>query len=134
MLGNVIVGQSGGPTAVINASLAGVYKTAFFPGDVLDAVYSAQIIDLVLQFFVLRKKLTGLLAQVFCAGVGITDDGAQSQQCHRRQYDRSKHQTLQKRRAGAIDQTKAAEKALFRCHGLHLRAVLLFANGYSTLL
>lgn len=28
MLGNVIVGQSGGPTAVINASLAGVYKTA----------------------------------------------------------------------------------------------------------
>lgn len=28
MKGNVIVGQSGGPTAVINASLAGVYKTA----------------------------------------------------------------------------------------------------------
>lgn len=28
MLGNVIVGQSGGPTAVINASLAGVIKTA----------------------------------------------------------------------------------------------------------
>ena len=28
MLGNVIVGQSGGPTAVINSSLAGVYKTA----------------------------------------------------------------------------------------------------------
>ena len=28
MLGNVVVGQSGGPTAVINASLAGVYKTA----------------------------------------------------------------------------------------------------------
>ncbi|KAI4453829.1 glutamine-trna ligase [Holotrichia oblita] len=27
-MGNVIVGQSGGPTAVINASLAGVYKTA----------------------------------------------------------------------------------------------------------
>ena len=26
--GNVIVGQSGGPTAVINSSLAGVYKTA----------------------------------------------------------------------------------------------------------
>ena len=25
---NVIVGQSGGPTAVINSSLAGVYKTA----------------------------------------------------------------------------------------------------------
>lgn len=28
MFGNVIVGQSGGPTAVINASLAGVIKTA----------------------------------------------------------------------------------------------------------
>lgn len=28
MKGNVIVGQSGGPTAVINASLVGVYKTA----------------------------------------------------------------------------------------------------------
>lgn len=28
MKGNVLVGQSGGPTAVINASLAGVYKTA----------------------------------------------------------------------------------------------------------
>lgn len=28
MIGNIIVGQSGGPTAVINASLAGVYKTA----------------------------------------------------------------------------------------------------------
>lgn len=28
MNGNVIVGQSGGPTAVINSSLAGVYKTA----------------------------------------------------------------------------------------------------------
>ena len=28
MIRNIIVGQSGGPTAVINASLAGVYKTA----------------------------------------------------------------------------------------------------------
>ncbi|MCR5606916.1 MAG: 6-phosphofructokinase, partial [Treponema sp.] len=28
MDGNVIVGQSGGPTSVINSSLAGVYKTA----------------------------------------------------------------------------------------------------------
>ena len=27
-LGNVLVGQSGGPTAVINSSLAGVYETA----------------------------------------------------------------------------------------------------------
>ena len=26
--GNVIVGQSGGPTSVINSSLVGVYKTA----------------------------------------------------------------------------------------------------------
>ena len=25
--GNIIVGQSGGPTSVINSSLAGVYKT-----------------------------------------------------------------------------------------------------------
>lgn len=28
MIGNVIVGQSGGPTSVINASLAGVFQTA----------------------------------------------------------------------------------------------------------
>ena len=28
MIGNIIVGQSGGPTSVINASLAGVFKTA----------------------------------------------------------------------------------------------------------
>ena len=28
MVGNVIVGQSGGPTSVINSSLVGVYKTA----------------------------------------------------------------------------------------------------------
>ena len=28
MIGNVIVGQSGGPTSVINSSLAGVFKTA----------------------------------------------------------------------------------------------------------
>ena len=32
MAGNVIVGQSGGPTAVINSSLAGVYKTALACG------------------------------------------------------------------------------------------------------
>ena len=32
MRGNVIVGQSGGPTAVINSSLAGVYKTAIDRG------------------------------------------------------------------------------------------------------
>ncbi|HAX52741.1 MAG TPA: 6-phosphofructokinase, partial [Lachnospiraceae bacterium] len=28
MQGNIIVGQSGGPTAAINSSLAGVYRTA----------------------------------------------------------------------------------------------------------
>ena len=28
ILGNVMVGQSGGPTSVINSSLVGVYKTA----------------------------------------------------------------------------------------------------------
>ena len=28
---NIIVGQSGGPTSVINSSLAGVYKTAIEP-------------------------------------------------------------------------------------------------------
>ena len=33
MVGNVIVGQSGGPTAVINSSLAGVFKTAKDRGD-----------------------------------------------------------------------------------------------------
>ena len=32
MRGNVIVGQSGGPTAVINSSRAGVSKTAFYRG------------------------------------------------------------------------------------------------------
>ena len=37
MSNNVIVGQSGGPTAVINSSLAGVYKTARSLG--ADTVY-----------------------------------------------------------------------------------------------
>ena len=32
MKGNVIVGQSGGPTAVINSSIAGVYRTAIDRG------------------------------------------------------------------------------------------------------
>ena len=32
---NVLVGQSGGPTAVINSSLAGVYETAKACGAVL---------------------------------------------------------------------------------------------------
>ena len=32
MKGNIIVGQSGGPTAVINSSLAGVFKTAMDRG------------------------------------------------------------------------------------------------------
>ena len=30
MKGNVIVGQSGGPTAAINASLAGVYRIDYY--------------------------------------------------------------------------------------------------------
>ena len=34
---NIIVGQSGGPTAVINSSLAGVYKNAIERG--FDKVY-----------------------------------------------------------------------------------------------
>ena len=37
MIGNVIVGQSGGPTSVINASLVGVYKTAHDMG--ADKIY-----------------------------------------------------------------------------------------------
>ena len=37
MTGNVIVGQSGGPTSVINASLVGVYKTAYDMG--ADKIY-----------------------------------------------------------------------------------------------
>lgn len=32
MSGNVLVGQSGGPTSVINASLAGVYQNAIRRG------------------------------------------------------------------------------------------------------
>ena len=32
MKGNIIVGQSGGPTAAINSSLAGVYRTAIDRG------------------------------------------------------------------------------------------------------
>ena len=41
MLGNVIVGQSGGPTSVINSSLAGVFKTAKDRG--ANKVYGMQI-------------------------------------------------------------------------------------------
>ena len=39
--GNAIVGQSGGPTTVINASLAGVIKGAL-NSSVIDIVYGAQ--------------------------------------------------------------------------------------------
>ena len=39
---NVIVGQSGGPTAVINASLAGVYKTAKDMG--ADTIYGMRYV------------------------------------------------------------------------------------------
>ena len=40
MAKNVIIGQSGGPTAVINSSLAGVYKAACSLG--ADKVYGMQ--------------------------------------------------------------------------------------------
>ena len=36
---NLIVGQSGGPTAVINCSLYGVVSEAFRHGDKIDHVY-----------------------------------------------------------------------------------------------
>lgn len=44
MMGNVIVGQSGGPTAVINASVAGVYTAAkrAGAGKVYGMVYGIQ--------------------------------------------------------------------------------------------
>ena len=38
MKGNVLVGQSGGPTTVINASLAGVLSAAF-NSEQIDQVY-----------------------------------------------------------------------------------------------
>ncbi len=45
IMGNVIVGQSGGPTAVINSSLAGVFKTARDSGraDSYDGRRSAKV-------------------------------------------------------------------------------------------
>lgn len=49
MLGNAIVGQSGGPTSVINASLVGVYKTARDMGAG--------------KVFGMRNGLTGLLEE-----------------------------------------------------------------------
>ena len=39
--GNLIFGQSGGPTAVINASAAGVFTEALKRNDVIDKVYGA---------------------------------------------------------------------------------------------
>lgn len=39
--GNLIFGQSGGPTAVINASASGVFQEALKHGDVIDKVYGA---------------------------------------------------------------------------------------------
>ena len=41
---NVLVGQSGGPTAVINASLAGVYETARAMG--AEHVYGLSLIHI----------------------------------------------------------------------------------------
>ena len=42
---NVLVGQSGGPTAVINSSLAGVYETAKACG--APHVYGMQYLSLI---------------------------------------------------------------------------------------
>lgn len=39
--GNLIFGQSGGPTAVINSSAAGVFEEAFKHPDIIDKVYGA---------------------------------------------------------------------------------------------
>ena len=39
--GNAIVGQSGGPTTVINASLAGVIKGAFAANEI-ETIYGAE--------------------------------------------------------------------------------------------
>ena len=55
MKGNIVVGQSGGPTAVINSSVAGVYAAAKKLG--VKKVYVNFIIELdVLEG---RKILTG---------------------------------------------------------------------------
>ena len=40
LIGNAIVGQSGGPTAAINATLAGVIKGAF-DNDCIETIYGA---------------------------------------------------------------------------------------------
>ncbi len=42
MKGNIIVGQSGGPTAAINSSLAGVYRTAIDRGAKKSIRYAAR--------------------------------------------------------------------------------------------
>ena len=39
---NVIIGQSGGPTAVINSSLAGVYKAACSLGADLSLIHISE--------------------------------------------------------------------------------------------
>jgi 6-phosphofructokinase len=39
--GNLIFGQSGGPTSVINASAAGVFIEALGHGDIIEHVYGA---------------------------------------------------------------------------------------------
>ena len=57
MDGNVIVGQSGGPTSVINSSLAGVYKTAIDRGAKkvygmlhgIKGLLDGQYVDLIMQ-------------------------------------------------------------------------------------
>ena len=63
MAKNVIIGQSGGPTAVINSSLAGVYKAACSLG--ADKVYGMKygieglLREEMLELNVLRKDSYG---------------------------------------------------------------------------
>ena len=53
---NIVVGQSGGPTTVINASLAGVYQSAVQAG--VNKVYGMQN---GISAFLQEKKLTFFL-------------------------------------------------------------------------
>ena len=59
MDGNVIVGQSGGPTSVINSSLAGVYKTAIDRGAKKFMVCSTVLRDfLMVSMLTFQRRLT----------------------------------------------------------------------------
>ena len=63
---NVIVGQSGGPTAAINSSLAGVYRTAKDRG--AKKVYGIEIIEEAVVSANQNAKLNGLTNCEFIAG------------------------------------------------------------------